>query len=118
MKVGNLKEAFTEKNSPRYRHTAQMMAKVFLCFITLVWVLVFVTVALVIYDKAFYPYLINYFTPTLGKISTGYSALVGIFCAWYIITMVLIGAAAALRGFKFVGSWEWVNKKDSNAPSK
>ena len=113
-----LKEQIKELNSPKERKTAQMMAKVFLCFLTLIWVLVFVAVALVIYDKAFYPYLVNYFTPIGGKISSGYSAVVGMFCTFYIITMVFIGSFVALRGFKFVGSWKWVGKKDSNASSE
>jgi lysylphosphatidylglycerol synthetase-like protein (DUF2156 family) len=118
VKKGNLKEAFREGNSPKMRQTAQMMAKVFLCFLTLVWVLAFVTVALVIYDKAFYPYMINYFTPVGGEISSGYAAIVGVFCAFYIITIVLIGAFISLKGFKFVGSWKWVNQKGPDASSK
>ena len=113
-----LKEQMKDLNSIKEKHVAQMMAKLFLCFLSLVWVLVFITIALVVYDKGFYPYLVNYFTPIGHKISTGYSILVGVFCTWYIITVVLIGAMASLRGFKFVGSWKWVNKKDSNAPSK
>jgi hypothetical protein len=115
---GKLKSAFKRESSPKERRVAQMMSKVFLCFLTLIWVLVFLTVALVIYDKAFYPYMVNYFTPAGGEISTGYSAIVGVLSAWYIVTIILIGALVALRGFKFVGSWQWVNKKGPDAPSK
>ena len=105
------------KTTKKDRTIAQLLAKLFIFTLSIIWVLIYCAVILVLYDKWFNPAMVFHFTPNLPEASSIDKVLVGVCDAWYIITAVLIGTWASLKAFKTVGFWA-PKSKDSDATSK
>jgi len=112
----SLKDLFTNP-SPRDRNTSVLLARVFLFAVAAVWLLIYLAVVLITYDKLFWPAMNVYFINSAKQDTTFNHVMINICCAWYLLTVFILGVWIALKSFKMVGVWEPKNRKGSNRDS-
>jgi hypothetical protein len=107
----SLKSLFTT-TSPREKRTSVLLARLFLFAIAAVWILIYLAAVLITYDKLFWPAMNVYFIPNVKQDTTFNHVTVNICCAWYLITVFVLGIWISFKSFKMVGVWEPRNRKN------
>ena len=88
------------------------VSKLFMFTVSLLWILLFLTASVAMYDQVYDPVLRLYFRNNLNKLTSSGLFVVQVLDAFYIATVVLIGIYCALKAFRFVGKWEPRDSKD------
>jgi hypothetical protein len=103
-KASNVQDIGLE--DPPRRHSLVLMSKLFMFGVSMLWVLMFLAAAVVIYDKVYDPALRVYFADAQGLLGSTESWAVSALDAFYIATIVCLGIWGSMKAFRFVGKWE------------